>query len=132
MFSPRYVAIANPDGKRWQLYAHELSGFWAERGVSPIVEVIPWRDVVPRDGNLDDFAVGYYPAVVRLESPGRDWAVSQLLLHAGARDDPDEPPCDWLSLPYQKGRLVRPGLLYRGFRRVLRGLRASLDRRPQL
>src|SRR5205823_1809204 len=60
------------------------------------------------------------------------WDVSRLLLQAGARECPDEAPCDWLSLPYQKGRLVRPGLLYRGFRRVLRGLRASLDRRPYL
>src|SRR5207248_3936148 len=39
---------------------------------------------------------------------------------------------DWLGLPYRTGLLVRPGLLHRGFVRVLRGLRQSLDRRPHL
>jgi hypothetical protein len=132
MRPPRYVSICNPDGKRWQLYARELAAFWAEHGAAPEVEVVPWREVIPRDGDLDGLAAFDRPAVVRLESPGRDWEVTQLLLQAGARDDPAEPSRDWLSLPYQKGRLLRPGLFYRGFRRVLRGLRASFDRRPHL
>src|SRR5437588_855680 len=72
MPQPRYVAIANPEGKRWQAYAGDLAAFWAERGVRPEVLVVPWRDV------------------------------------------------------------VRPGLLYRGFVRVLRGLEESFARRPHL
>jgi hypothetical protein len=129
---PRYVVIANPDSKRWLAYAPDLHAFWARRGVRPDVEVVSWRVIVPRDGNLDGLPAFDRPAVVRLESPGRDWEVTRLLLQAGARAVPDEPPADWLALPYEKGRLVRPGLLYEGFRRVLRGLRAAFDARPHL
>jgi glutathione synthase/RimK-type ligase-like ATP-grasp enzyme len=130
--TPRYVVLANPDSLRWQAYAPELDAFWAERGVRAEVEVVPWRDVVPRDGNLDGLAAFDRPALVRLESPGRDWEVARLLLAAGARAVPGEAEEDWLALPYQKGRLVRPGLFYQGFRRVLEGLHESFARRPHL
>jgi hypothetical protein len=129
--TPRYVAIANPEGKRWQAYARDLEAFWQARGVRPAVEVVPWREVVPRDGDLDGLAAFDEPAVVRLESPGRDFEVARLLLEAGGRAVPGE-PTDWSALVYEKGRLVRPGLLYQGFRRVLAGLKKSFDRRPHL
>ena len=129
---PRYVLIANPGTKRCETYLRELTAWWAARGHTPEVEVVPWADVVPRLGNLDDLAAFDRPAVVRLESPGKDDDVTRLLLEAGARDDPTEPPCDWRSLPLPKGLLVRPGLWYRGFRRVLAGLRRSFDDRPHL
>jgi glutathione synthase/RimK-type ligase-like ATP-grasp enzyme len=129
---PRYVLIANPDGKRCQAYLPELEAFWAERGVRAEVEVVPWREVVPRDGNLAGLAAFDRPALVRLESPGRDWEVAKLLLQAGSREVPGEAGTDWMALPYRKGHLVRPGLLYRGFCRVLRGLRAAFDARPHL
>ncbi len=131
MPTPRYVAIANPAGKRWQAYAPQLEAFWAERGARPEVEVVPWSAVVPRDGDLDGLAAFDRPALVRLESPGRDWDVARLLLQAGEREEGGD-GARWAQLPYEKGRLVRPGLLYRGFRRVLRGLRRSFDRRPHL
>src|SRR5262245_56658784 len=131
MSPPRYIAIANPDSKRWQTYARELAEFWQARGQEPQVEVVSWRDVVPRDGNLDGLAAFDRPALVRLESPGRDFEVTRQLLQAGCRAWPHEPD-DWETLPYQKGRVVRPGLLYAGFARVLAGLRASFDRRPHL
>jgi hypothetical protein len=130
--NPRYVVVANPDSKRWRTYAADLTAFWQERGVRPDVEVVPWAEVVPRDGNLDGLAAFDRPALVRLESPGRDFAVTRLLLQAGARDSPEEDDTDWASLPERKGWLVRPGLLYRGFRRVLRGLRQAFDARPHL
>lgn len=132
MNRPRYLAIANPDGKRWQAYLPDLIAFWRQRGVEPEVEVVPWRAVVPRDGCLDGLAAFDRPALVRLESPGRDFEVTRSLLEAGSRETPGEEPTDWSTLVYQKGRLVRPGLLYRGFRRVLAGLRASFDARPHL
>jgi hypothetical protein len=131
MPAPRYVAVANPDGKRWQAYAAALTAFWSARGVVPDVVVVPWNEVVPRDGDLDGLSAFDRPALVRLDSPGRDWAVSRLLLQAGCRETGDG-PAPFHDMPYDKGRLVRPGLLYAGFRRVLRGLRASFDRRPHL
>jgi hypothetical protein len=132
MPTPRYLLVANPGTKRCETYRRELLAFWAARGVTPEVELVPWADVVPRDGNPDDLSAFDRPAVVRLESPGKDDGVTRLLLQAGARDEPAEPPCDWRSVEIPRGLLLRPGLWYRGFRRVLRGLRRAFDVRPHL
>lgn len=129
---PRYMLVANPGTKRCEAYRAELLAFWQARGAAADLEVVPWAEVVPRDGNLDDLPAFDRPAVVRLESPGKDQHVTRLLLEAGARDDASEPPCDWWALELPKGLLIRPGLLYRGFRRVLTGLRQSFDARPHL
>jgi glutathione synthase/RimK-type ligase-like ATP-grasp enzyme len=129
---PRYIAIVNPDGKRWQAYHRDLLAFWNARGVTPEIEIVPWSAVVPRDGNLDGLPAFDRPGIVRLESPGRDFEVTKLLLQAGSRACPEEPARDWSTLAYQKGRLVRPLLMYRGFARVLAGLRTSFDSRPHL
>jgi hypothetical protein len=129
---PRYVMLANPGTKRCETYRAELVAYWQGRGVAVDLEVLPWAEVVPRDGDLDDLPAFDTPAIVRLESPGKDDSVTRLLLEAGARDDPAEPPRDWRALDLPKGLLVRPGLLYRGFRRVLFGLRKSFDARPHL
>jgi glutathione synthase/RimK-type ligase-like ATP-grasp enzyme len=132
MPTPRHVLIANPGTKRCETYRRELLAFWAGRGVTPEVEVVPWADVVPRDGSLDGLPAFDRPAVVRLESPGKDECATRLLLEAGARDNPAEPPRDWRSVELPKGLLLRPGLYYRGFRRVLRGLSRAFDARPHL
>src|SRR6516225_4305717 len=102
MRTPRYVVIANPGSKRWQAYAPELTAFWGERGVRPEVELVPWNVVVPRDGNLDGLGAFDRPALVRLESPGRDWEVARLLLQAGEREDGGD-GARWVALPYEKG-----------------------------
>jgi glutathione synthase/RimK-type ligase-like ATP-grasp enzyme len=129
---PRYVLIANPGTKRCDTYRAELVAYWQARGANVELDVVPWADVVPRDGNLDGLPAFDKPAVVRMESPGKDDGVTRLLLEAGARDDPAEPPRDWQARDIPKGLIVRPGLLYRGFRRVLAGLRAAFDARPHL
>ena len=129
---PRYLAIANPASKRWQTYTRELAAYWAERGVRPEVEVVPWKVIVPRDGNLEGLAAFDRPALVRLESPGRDFEVTKLLLQAGARAVPEAAGTNWLALPFEQGRLIHPRLLYRGFCRVLEGLRAAFAARPHL
>jgi hypothetical protein len=132
MAATRYVLIANPGTKRCETYRGELLLFWGGRGAAPEVEVVPWADVVPRDGCLDELVAFDRPAVVRLESPGKDERVTRLLLEAGARDDPTEPPRDWRSVEVPKGLLLRPGLYYRGFRRVLCGLARAFAARPHL
>lgn len=132
MTAPRYILIANPGTKRCETFREEFRAYWQTRGVAAELEVVPWAEVAPRDGNLDALPAFDRPAIVRLESPGKDSAVERLLLEAGARDDPAEPHRDWRALELPKGLLVRPGLWYRGFRRVLRGLRTSFDARPHL
>lgn len=129
MPAPRYVLIANPGSKRCSLFTRELAAFWSGRAE---VEVVPWADVVPRGGDLAGLPTFDRPAAVRLESPGKDADVYRLMLEAGARDDPTELPRDWRGLEIRKGQLVRPGLWYRGFRRVLHGLKQSFLERPHL
>jgi hypothetical protein len=94
--------------------------------------LIPWRVIVACEGNLDALSAFDHPALVRLEAPGRDFEVTKRLLQAGAEEIPEETGTDWACLPYRKGQFLRPGLLYRGFCRVLRGLRQSFGARPHL
>jgi len=130
--SPRYVVVCNPDTPRGRAYPAELRDFWAARGVTPEVVVVPWAEVVPVDGCLDGLPAFDRPAVVKLESPGKCDAVYRLLLDAGSRETPMEPRRSWADLDLPKGLLVRPGLHFAGFRRVLRGLKASFAARPHL
>src|SRR5581483_5400862 len=106
----RYVVLANPDSKRWLAWSRDLEAFCRDHGLRPDVEMVPWKDIIPRDDNLDGLPAFDRPALVRLESPGRDWDVRRLLLQAGAREDNPPHLIDWLDLPYRKGLLVRPGL----------------------
>lgn len=132
MTAPRYVLIANPGTKRCETYRAELLAYWHSRRVAVELEVVPWAAVVPRDGNLDELPAFDRSAIVRMESPGKDDGVTRLLLEAGARDDPSKHGREWRVPEIPKGLLIRPGLLYRGFRRVLSGLRKSFDARPHL
>jgi hypothetical protein len=131
MFPPRLVVVANPDSLRFRAWAQEAVAFQRDTGVALETDVVSWRDLVPRLGNLDGLTAFDRPAVVRLESPGRDWEVTRLLLEAGARGTADEGP-HWRTLEPRTGWLVRPGLFYEGFRRVLAGLGRSFAHRPHL
>ena len=51
---PRYVLIANPGTPRCATYRRELLAFWAARGKTPDFTIVPWAEVVTRDGGLDD------------------------------------------------------------------------------
>jgi hypothetical protein len=126
---PQYVLIANPGTPRCETYRREFDAFWG--GHADLV-VVPWADIVARDGDLDDLPAFDRPAVVRLESPGKCDDVYRRMLAVGAREDPAAPPQDWLAEDLPKGRILRPGLWYRGFRRILTGLRRSFDARPHL
>lgn len=124
--TPRYITIANPDSLRQQAFATALDAFCSAHRLRIESVVVPWRDIVPRLGHLDDLTEFDRPAVVRLESPGRDWDVARQLIQTG---DPDG---DYLALEYRKGWLAHPRLFYSGFVRVLEGLRRSFADRPHL
>jgi hypothetical protein len=122
---PRHAVIANPASKRWLAYEQDWHRVWADAPHSPELVLVPWADVVPRLGNLDGLAAFDGPAVVRLESPGRDDRVTRLLVAAGDGSVPTDAP-----LP--KGLIWRPAALYRGFVRVLAGLKESFAARRHL
>lgn len=117
---PRLVLIANPGTPRCEAFVRAARGC----GIDPVV--VPWAEVIPAGGDLDHLREFDRPAVVRLESPGKDVAVTRLLLAAS------DPHSDWQAAPRSKGLLLRPGLQHRGFVRVLAGLRKSFDARPHL
>src|SRR5262245_31959716 len=123
---PRLVLIANPGSKRADAFLGDLDELARDRGDRPDVELVPWSVVVPRLGDLGGLSAFDRPALVRLESPGRDFGVARQLLAAA------DPATDWAALPPRIGWLIRPGLFYRGFVRVLEGLRASFADRPHL
>jgi glutathione synthase/RimK-type ligase-like ATP-grasp enzyme len=122
---PRHIVIANPASKRWLAYEQDWRRVWAEAPDAPELVLVPWADVVPRLGNLDGLPAFDEPAVVRLESPGRDDHVTRLMVAAGNGSNPTDAP-----LP--KGLIWRPADLYRGFVRVLAGLKESFAARRQL
>src|SRR4051794_24233575 len=101
MNEPRYVVVANPDGKRWQLYQRDLLAFWRRRGCEPHIIVIPWREAIPRLGRIDDLLKDERPSIFRLESPGRDREVIGLLLEAGSADCDRSTP--WRDQPISQG-----------------------------
>ncbi|HKB05681.1 MAG TPA: STM4014 family protein [Gemmataceae bacterium] len=122
---PRHVVIANPASKRWLAYEQDWRSVWAQTTDPPELVLVPWADVVARLGNLDGVAEFDQPAVVRLESPGRDERVTRLLVAAGDTSVPNDAP-----LP--KGLIWRPAALYRGFARVQVGLKESFAARRHL
>jgi hypothetical protein len=132
MTPPRYVLIANPGTKRCEAYRQAVIDYWARHGHVADLEVVQWAVIAAADGDLDHLPAFDRPAVVRLESPGKDAHAFRRVLAAGARAAPAEPPQDWETLELPAGILYRPGLWYRGFRRVLEGLKRSLEARPYL
>lgn len=121
--APRTLVLANPGSLRWLAYERAFCDVWGDRAN---LTLVPWSNVIAARGNLDALPVFDTPAIVRLESPGRDWSVARQLLHAA-----DENPA-WLDLAYDKGRLVAPRTFYRGFVRILEGLHSAFVARPHL
>jgi hypothetical protein len=114
------VLIANPGTKRCDAFLRSLPEFGQSSGTAVDGTVVPWADVIRADGRLDDFPAFDRPAIVRLESPGKDDRVTRQL--CGVEESVDLP----------KGILFRPARWYTGFCRVLEGLRRSFDSRPHL
>jgi hypothetical protein len=125
---PDFVVIANPAGKRVALFQQALFGL----GLPP-ARVVPWIDLLGGRARLED--VVRPGGVVRIESPGQDFAVEKALLAAGA-DVPDEPGPTRLSraaierLTFDRGRILCPRQWYLGFRAALAALGRQLAACP--
>ncbi len=115
---------------RWEYYRRELEAFWARRDVTPQVHVVPWTDVVERDGRLEELAAPDVPSLLRLESPARDFEVIRRLMQCGERAE-GQPPGEWQP-PAAEGWIASPRLIYRGLCRVLEGIEASCEANSQL
>src|SRR5207248_2424978 len=104
----------------------------ARRG-RPAAVLVPYADLIAGRVTLEQ--VVRPGAVVRLESPGRDFAVETALIAAGA-DEPDSAGPARISrsaagrLTFDKGRIWFPRQWYLGFCATLRRLADQLARCP--
>jgi glutathione synthase/RimK-type ligase-like ATP-grasp enzyme len=123
---PAFVVLGNPGCKRVALFQEALT-----RCAQPPAQLVSYADLLAGRLTLDQVVAP--GAVVRLESPGRDWEVEKALLAAGA----DEPDADGPTritrdsahgLKFDKGRIWYPRQWYLGFRALLRKISEQLDR----
>lgn len=125
---PAFVVVGNPGCKRVALVQAAL----ARRRLPPAA-LVPYADLIASRVTLEQ--VVRPGAVVRLESPGRDFVVEKALIAAGA-DEPDDAGPARVSraaaerLAFDKGRVWHPRQWYLGFRATLRRIAGQLARCP--
>lgn len=105
----------------------------ARRGRPP-ARIVPWRDLIAGRVALPE--VVPEGGIVRLESPGRDFATEQALLAAGTTAASAEsytwmPPEAVSALEFDRGRMLCPRQWYLGFRGALAAVEEQLARCPR-
>jgi hypothetical protein len=123
-----FVVVGNPGCRRVALFQEALA-----RCALPAATLISYADLLAGSVTLEQ--VVRPGAVVRLESPGRDFEVEKALLAAGANEpDADGPTRISKSaasqLAFDKGRIWYPRQWYLGFRALLRRIDDQLSRCP--
>ena len=127
----RFVILGNRQSRRIELFQAAL-----QRLAQPPAVVVAWAELLAGHARLDEIIVA--GDVVRLESPGKDFAVERALLSLGA-DEPDEedptglaydrmPRSAAAALIFDKGRIHTPRQWYLGFRAALREVAGQLSR----
>jgi hypothetical protein len=122
---PAFVVVGNPGCRRVALLQEALA-----RRALPPATLVAYADLLAGRATLEQ---AVRPgAVVRLESPGRDFEVEKALLAAGADEaDADGPTRIGRQaaqrLPFDKGRIWYPRQWYLGFRALLRRLDEQLS-----
>jgi hypothetical protein len=123
----RVVVIANPESKRLGHLQAALAGMGL-----PAARVVTWQDLLWGRENLPE--VVQPGDVVRIESPGQDFAVERLLLELGAETEDPEDGYAQLdreqvqALVFEKGRILPSRQWYLGFCRALRLIEDQLAR----
>jgi hypothetical protein len=127
---PPFVVVGNPGSRRVELFQAALGGL----GLAP-AQVVAYADILSGRAHL---ATAVPPgAVVRIESPGKDFAVEQALLMLGA-DEPDaaNPSYERIEraavarLAFEKGRILPLRQWYLGLRAALRLIAQQLAAGP--
>lgn len=125
---PAFVVVGNPGCPRVVFFQAALA-----RCGLPSAGLVSYADLIAGRATLEQVVTP--GAVVRLESPGRDFDVEKALLAAGA-DEPDADGPTRISreeagrLTFDKGRIWYPRQWYLGFRAVLRRIAEQLSRCP--
>ncbi len=112
-----FVLVANPASRRVILFQAALHGL----GLPP-ARLVAWADLLA--GEADLTAMVRAGDVVRIESPGQEFAVERALLALGA-DQPDEAGYERLAqaavagLSFDKGAILYPRQWFLGLRAAL-------------
>src|SRR5579872_1109065 len=126
--SAPFLLIGNPESRRVALFQAALC-----RLGLPLAAVISWQDLLLGRRALSDSLPP--EAILRIESPDRDFAVERALLAEGAACSEPE-GCACLSrveidaLPFEKGRILAPRQWYLGLRSALHRITQQLEARP--
>lgn len=124
-----FVVIGSPDDKRVTSFQAALTGL----GYAP-AHVVSYLDIINGRVTLPDVVTA--GAVVRIESPGKDFASNQALTALGAQHRLDNglataiTPQQARQMPFDKGRMGYPGLWYAGFCAFLERVQTQLDACP--
>jgi hypothetical protein len=129
--APHFVVIGNPVGRRVELFQAAL----ARLGLPP-AQLVSYLALLAGEAALPEFV--RQGSVVRIESPGKDFAVERALLGLGVEEPDEECAADYERLPrdaaqrlaFDRGRLVAPRQWYLGYRAALRLIENQLAACP--
>jgi hypothetical protein len=124
-----WVVVGNPENRRIALFQDAL----ASRGLQP-ADVTSYHDLLTGRASLKHATRG---AIVRIDSPGENFAVEKLLLAAGesaaeAEGGPVISRRQLAKLGDDRGRILFPRQWYLGFARTLAQWQAALDDRDDV
>lgn len=125
---PLFVIIGNPGCRRVHLFQKALTRF-----AHPPAEIISYPDLIVGRVTLPDRVTP--GAMVRIESPGEDFATERLILAAGADIAAEDsfaalPREAALALPFDRGRIRYLRQWYLGYRAILNRIARQLERCP--
>lgn len=125
MASPAIVLIGNESSVRTELFQTALRN----RGL-PKAHLVRYIDLL--EGNVQLEKLLSPDTVIRIESPGKDFAVEKALLARGESQAKQEgvdfiPAQELLHLDFDKGRILAPRQWYHGYSSLLQELKATLS-----
>lgn len=106
------LIIGNPENRRVTLFQEALQIL----GQTP-ARVISWLDILKNKIDLHSLPQS---ASVRIESPGENFPVEQLILEMGGLESAK-------NLIEDKGRIYFPGIWYKGFQTLLNSITTAAD-----
>jgi hypothetical protein len=124
----QFVVIGAPGDRRIELFQQALDSCQLSAA-----QLVSYSELLK--GNIHLSQVVQHNTVVRIESPGRDFDIEKVLLHAGAAEADSEPYAHLAEsaiadLSFDRGRLRFPRQWYLGFTRALRLIGIQLTECP--
>jgi glutathione synthase/RimK-type ligase-like ATP-grasp enzyme len=109
----RFVVIGNPDNRRIALFQAAL-----HRSRLPTATIVPYLDLLTARQHLENIIQA--GDIIRIESPGEDFAVEQQFIALGADGAKT-------ATNYEHGRIYYPRQWYQGFSAFLRQMQTSFE-----